>query len=137
MEHDITHMLQELIAAWNSHDSERAAQYYSEDYHGTDVGQSQPQHGRAARIRVLEAYMKAFPDIHYAAETVVEGNRAVLIWTMTGTQNGPVHGLPPTGRRIEVRGVSVLTITKGLISHGENIWDTAGFLRALKLLPEL
>jgi steroid delta-isomerase-like uncharacterized protein len=133
----IAQMLQELINAWNAHDPVRAAQYYAEDYHGTDVGQSQPQIGRAARVRVLEAYIKAFPDIQYQVETLVDGNRAVMIWTMTGTQNGSVHGLPPSGRRIEVRGVSVLTITDGLISHGENIWDTAGFLRALKLLPEL
>lgn len=133
----IVQMLHDLIDAWNAHDAERAAQFYAEDYHGIDVGQSEPQIGRAARIRVLEAYIRAFPDIHYAAETVVEGDQAVLIWTMTGTQNGPVYGLPPTGRRIEVKGVSILKITHGLITHGTNIWDTAGFLRALKLLPEL
>ena len=93
----IAQLLHDLIDAWNAHDAERAAQFYAEDYHGTDVGQSEPQIGRAARIRVLETYIRAFPDIHYAAETVVEGDQAVLIWTMTGTQNGPVYGLPPTG----------------------------------------
>jgi steroid delta-isomerase-like uncharacterized protein len=134
---NIKQLLADLIEAWNDHDPIRAAQFYAEDYHGTDVGISQPQVGRAARIHVLESYIRVFPDIHYAAETVVEGDQAVLIWTMTGTQNGPVYGLPATGRRIEIKGVSVLRFADGLITHGTNIWDTAGFLRALKLLPEL
>jgi hypothetical protein len=30
-----------------------------------------------------------------------------------------------------------MEIADGLIIRGTNIWDTAGFLRALRLLPEL
>ena len=45
--------------------------------------------------------------------------------------------IPPTGREVAVRGVSILTIADGKVTHGETIWDTAGLLRALGLLPEL
>jgi steroid delta-isomerase-like uncharacterized protein len=137
MSAEITQMMRDLIAAWNDHDVERAAQFYAEDYHGTDVGQSGPQIGRASRVRVLEAYIRAFPDLQFTGDSIVEGDRAVLIWTMTGTHRGPVYRIPPTGRQIEVRGVSILTVAGGKITRGHNIWDTAGLLRALKLLPEL
>jgi steroid delta-isomerase-like uncharacterized protein len=126
-----------LIEAWNAHDSERAALFYAEDYHGTDVSQLQPQVGRAARVRVLESYIRAFPDLHFTGDSIVEDERAVLIWTMSGTQRGAFMGIPATGRFVEVRGVSILTIENGLIARGTNIWDTAGLLRALHLLPEL
>lgn len=137
MSAEITQMMRDLLDAWNAHDVERAALFYAEDYQGTDVGQSGPQNGRTSRVRVLEAYIRAFPDLQFTGDSVVEGNRAVLIWTMTGTQRGPVYKIPPTGRRIEIRGVSILTVEGGQITRGHNIWDTAGLLRSLKLLPEL
>lgn len=134
---EIAHLVEGLLAAWNAHDVERASSFYSEDYEGSDVAQPTIQHGSADRVRVLSSYIRAFPDLHYSGEAIIEGNRAVLIWTMSGTHRGKIMNIPPTGRRIEVRGVSILIIENGKISSGQNIWDTAGFLRALKLLPEL
>ena len=36
-----------------------------------------------------------------------------------------------------LHGVSMLTVADGLIVRGARIWDVAGFLRAVRLLPEL
>lgn len=137
MSNEITTMMHELLEAWNDHDSVRAAQFYAEDYYGVDVAQSEPQIGRGARVRVLDAYIRAFPDLHFSGETLVDGDRAALIWTMTGTQRGPILGIPATGRYVEIRGVSILQIVNGKIARGTTVWDTAGLLRALRLLPEL
>jgi steroid delta-isomerase-like uncharacterized protein len=137
MSQSIAQLLEELLAAWNDHDPARAGLFYAEDYYGTDVGQHEPQIGREARMQVLKSYIHAFPDLHFTGESVVEGNRAVLIWTMHGTHGAPILGIPATGRLIKVQGVSILTIEGRLITRGVTIWDTAGFLRALKLLPEL
>ena len=56
---------------------------------------------------------------------------------MRGTHHGTLMRIPPTGRQVAMRGVSILTIAEGKVTHGETIWDTAGLLRALGLLPEL
>jgi hypothetical protein len=45
--------------------------------------------------------------------------------------------IPPTGRKIAVRGISVLTIENGKITRGLYVWDAAGLLRTTGLLPEL
>jgi hypothetical protein len=45
--------------------------------------------------------------------------------------------IPPTGRKIAVRGISVLTIENGKITRGLYVWDAAGLLRTIGLLPEL
>jgi hypothetical protein len=45
--------------------------------------------------------------------------------------------IPPTGRSVEIRGVSMLTIKDNQVQRGLYIWDVAGLLRALGLLPEL
>lgn len=137
MPSQIAGLVAELLAAWNSHNIERMETFYAPDYVGEDVGQARPQHGPQERSRVLASYIRAFPDLHFTGETIVENNRAALAWTMTGTHRGTLMHIPPTGRRICVRGVSLLTIEDGRVTHGSTIWDTAGLLRALGLLPEL
>jgi steroid delta-isomerase-like uncharacterized protein len=133
----ITQMMHELIDAWNAHDVQRAGSFYAEDYQGTDVAQRGAQVGREARVRVLEHYIRAFPDLHFTGDSIIEGNRVVLIWTMSGTHQGKIMGIPATGQKISVQGVSIMEIEDGLIARGNNVWDTAGFLRAMRLLPEL
>jgi predicted ester cyclase len=56
---------------------------------------------------------------------------------MSGTHQGKIMGIPATGQKISVQGVSIMEIEDGLIARGNNVWDTAGFLRAMRLLPEL
>jgi hypothetical protein len=45
--------------------------------------------------------------------------------------------IPPTGRQVQVRGVSIIEVKDGLIVRGQYIWDLAGMLRHMGLLPEL
>ena len=127
----------DLLETWNSHDIERIAAFYAPDYVGEDVGQAQQQHGPHERCRVLASYVQAFPDLHFSGESIIQDNRVALVWSMTGTHHGTLMRIPATGRRINVRGVSLLTIEDGKVTRGLNIWDTAGLLRALGLLPEL
>lgn len=45
--------------------------------------------------------------------------------------------IPATGRSVKVRGVSMMTIAGGPIQRTWRVWDLAGLLRTLGLLPEL
>lgn len=137
MPQPIAQLVADLLDAWNAHDLARAETFYAPDFVGIDVGQPTPQHGPHERCAVLASYIRAFPDLHFSGETIVQGNRATLIWTMYGTHQGTLMRIPPTGRGVAVRGVSVLTIEQGKVQRGLNIWDTAGLLRGLGLLPEL
>ena len=131
-------LVNEVIAAWNDHDIERLAGLYAPDYEGVDVGQANPQHGPEEACRAMACYLNAFPDIHFTPEsTIVEGNHAALAWTARGTHRGKLMRIPPTGHSIEMRGVTLFTVEGDKITHGMHIWDVAGFLRAIGLLPEL
>lgn len=137
MPESITQLVNDLLDAWNAHDLARAETFYAADYTGVDVGQAAPQHGPRGRGAVLATYIRAFPDVSFSGDILVQGERAVLVWTMHGTHRGTFMRIPPTGRRVQVRGVSILTIRDGKVKDGLNIWDTAGLLRGLGLLPEL
>jgi steroid delta-isomerase-like uncharacterized protein len=134
---DIAQIMSKLIEALNAHDLDRVATFYAPDFIGEDIGQANPQHGPRERVSVLAVYIRAFPDLRYTGETIAEDNRAAFVWTMHGTHRGTLMRIPPTGRTVEVRGVSLLTFNDGKITHGLNIWDMAGLLRVLGLLPEL
>lgn len=45
--------------------------------------------------------------------------------------------IPPTDRTIEVLGTTFLTIAHGKITREMHIWDVAGLLRDIGLLPDL
>ena len=131
-------MLTQLIGIWNEHDLDRLVTFYSDDYEGSDIGLAQTFHGRAGARHMAEHYYLAFPDITFTLhESIVQGNRAALSWMSTGTHRGKIMNIPPTGRTIKVSGVTTLSMHNGLVSHALILWDVAGLLRTIGLLPDL
>lgn len=124
--------------AWNSHDIAKVLSFYSPDYEGSDVGQAEPVKGHQGLQAILETHWKAFPDLYFiVTNTVVQGCQVVSVWQAEGTHQGPIMNIPPTGRRVQVRGVSIIKVKDGLVVRGQYIWDLAGMLRHMGLLPEL
>jgi predicted ester cyclase len=70
-------------------------------------------------------------------EMVVQGNRVAVVWKARGTHQGTLMNIPATGRPVAVRGVTLLTVAEGKVSRALYLWDVAGLLRDLGLLPEL
>jgi steroid delta-isomerase-like uncharacterized protein len=133
-----TQLVTQLLEAWNAHDVDRVADLHTPDYKGEDVGQARPRHGREGVRQAMVRYLRAFPDLHFTQEaTIVEDDQVALFWTARGTHRGKLMNIPPTCRPVQVRGVSLLTLQDGKIRHGLIIWDVAGLLRAIGLLPEL
>lgn len=137
MTQDVAGYVTDLLNALNTHDLERIASFYADDFEGEDVGAVLPQHGSHERVQVFASFVQAFPDLQFTGAALAEGDQVALFWTMTGTHHGTIMRIPATGRSVRVRGVSLLTITDGKITRGLQIWDTAGFFRSLGLLPDL
>lgn len=135
---EITQVIAGLVDAWNAHDVEGVVSYYMPDYEGTDVSQAAPQRGLAGIRQMVERYYEAFPDLQFSkVQTVIEGNRAALFWQSTGTHRGGLMNIPGTGRVVSVHGVSLLTMEGAKVKSAHYVWDVAGLLRGIGLLPEL
>jgi steroid delta-isomerase-like uncharacterized protein len=131
-------LLKEFVEAFNAHDAGRVAALHAPEYEGTDVGQASSYRGPEGAARRIASYVRAFPDLTLSCdEALVQGDRAALFWTVRGTHEGKLMNIPPTGRRVEVRGVSLLTVKNGKIARALYIWDVAGLLRGFRLLPDL
>ena len=83
-------------------------------------------------------YLCAFPDLHFLPdEPVCRDNTVMLNWQARGTHLGTFLNIPPSGRTMQVRGVSTLKLRNGKIVEAIYVWDVAGLLRNIGLLPDL
>jgi steroid delta-isomerase-like uncharacterized protein len=138
MSTDLVKFTVDLVSAWNDHDITRILTFYAEDYYGEDVSQATPIQGHHGVEHAFRAVLGAFPDLRITErELVTQENRVAVAWTLQGSQQGMVMNIPPTGRRISVRGGSFYALDHGKIAQGIQIWDVAGLLRAIGLLPDL
>jgi len=77
-------------------------------------------------------YMSAFPDAHFTIDDAfTTGENEVTRWTVVGTHEGELAGIPRTGRRFSVTGISVARIANGKIAESWNSWDALGLMQQL------
>ncbi len=82
----------------------------------------------------------AFPDFTLTIlEMTTARNRTAVRWRVQGTFAGPARfeGLIPTGARVDLEGVDVVTVQDGLIRHNDAFVDRGALARQLGLLPPL
>ncbi len=138
MSERIKEVITQLLAAWNSHDPQRVAACYTEDCYGMDVAVARPQIGREGVQHMFEAYYIAFPDLKITPDDIIiDGNRVAIFWTARATHNGPILSIPPSGRPVMARGVNRLVLEDDKVCETLTIWDVAGMLRGMGLLPDL
>lgn len=138
MTSDLATYAEMIHIAWNSHDMEKVLSFYAPECTSDDVGQASQLRGREGLRTMLSTYWRGFPDLKFeVTDTVVQDSHLAIAWVAEGTHRGPMMNIPPTGRKVQVRGVSIIDVRDGLVVRGQYIWDLAGMLRHLGLLPEL
>jgi steroid delta-isomerase-like uncharacterized protein len=86
----------------------------------------------------VAAYQAAFPDIHIALEEqIAEGDKVANRWTITGTHQGEMMGIPPTLKKITIEGIHISRIASGKIVEGWISHDTLGMLQQLGVIPPM
>jgi steroid delta-isomerase-like uncharacterized protein len=85
----------------------------------------------------ISMYRAAFPDMkNTIEEQVVEGNVVVTRGTTRGTHQGPLGGIPATGKKVAVPWVIFTRFDGGRLIEGWEIFDEHGFLKQLGVVPE-
>ena len=80
-------------------------------------------------------YMSAFPDAHFTIDDAfTQGQNEVTRWTVVGTHEGELAGIPPTGRRFSVTGISIARVVNGKITESWNSWDALGMMQQLGIV---
>jgi len=81
-------------------------------------------------FKIIQFWHRALPDFKMVEkEIVVVGDRTFVNWIGTGTNTGMFGDIPPTGKKIQTEGFSVLTFDDaGLIVHEAAFYDLLGLM---------
>ncbi|HET9118173.1 MAG TPA: ester cyclase [Pseudonocardiaceae bacterium] len=129
----------EAIRLYNAADVEGFAGLHAEE--AVLVTPSGTTQGRDAIRAYWTRIRAAFPDLTLRADMVIEqGDTVVAEWTETGTDTGPLvlpdgSERPPTGRRMEHRGMEVALVRDAKIVEYRMYWDRMAIAEQLGRLP--
>ena len=96
----------------------------------------EPLKGLEGYIAVLDMMRGAMPDVHWTVEeTIAEGDRILVRFTMSGTQTQPFMGMPATGKSIKVTAMNIYHLRNGKIVLEHGLPDLFSMLVQLGMLP--
>src|ERR687896_1205729 len=84
-------------------------------------------------------YREAFPDLQNTIEDMVaEGDKVVVRFRGRGTHQGETEAFgPPTGKRMEITGITIKRLSDGKIVEAWTNFDALGMMQQLGLIPEV
>jgi len=112
---------------------ELAEQLYAKDFvnHGIHRNASLAEDQAA-----LKGWHQAFPDISIVPEKLIaESDLVAIYWIARGTNTGTGNGLPATGKKGELAGITIWRIVDGKIKEEWSAFDQLSMMQQLGLLP--
>ncbi|HEY1279865.1 MAG TPA: ester cyclase [Acidimicrobiales bacterium] len=132
-------LLERYVELYNAGDLDGVMDLYADD-----AVQLMPDgrfEGRSVIGERLAKELTAFPDLHHRFISFVEqGDAFADEWVFVGTHTGSLvlpdgTELPPTGKRVEVRGMELVELRDGKIVVDNLYYDNLAVAAQLGLLP--
>jgi steroid delta-isomerase-like uncharacterized protein len=96
-----------------------------------DVSAAGPEGFKA----IAAGFRTAFPDARLTIQEIIaEGDKVVTWAVFTGTHNGPLEGIPPTGKQVRVKDVDLWRVENGKVVETLTHFDQLGMLQQLGVL---
>jgi steroid delta-isomerase-like uncharacterized protein len=93
--------------------------------------------GPEGQKQVVNLYRGAFTNAHISIEDqVAEGDRVVTRWTSSGTHQGELMGLAPTGNHVRITGITINRVSDGKIVESWTNYDALGMMQQIGAIPE-
>jgi len=92
---------------------------------------------REVHVQGIRGWNEAFGETTFAIEDqLAEGDEVATRVTMRSVHNaGEFQGLPPTGKKIEIAGITIERIKDGKIVERQVLSDWLGMMQQLGLVP--
>jgi steroid delta-isomerase-like uncharacterized protein len=96
---------------------------------------STPRGPESIKKHIAE-WLSAFPDLTFTIEQMIaEGDRVSTLLAMDGTHTGRWLGIPPNGKRINIRLMTIHRFKNCKIIEDWVIVESLGFFQQLGILP--
>jgi steroid delta-isomerase-like uncharacterized protein len=128
----------DVLQFWNSGDIEGIVGFYDDEIVWTNVALEEVYRGKDEVRAFLTRLFTAIPDLRFTVHhKIARGDNVAEQWTVEGTHLGSFMGIPATGRPVEIRALSMVTMRGGKFLRDEFYWDTGAIMRQMGLMPSL
>src|SRR3954454_22992630 len=128
----------DVLQYWNAHDIEGIVAFYDEEIVWRNMALEETYEGKAGVREFLSRLMVALPDLTFSVEhKIARGDNVSEQWTVRGTHLGTFMGVPPTGRPIEIKALSMVLMRDGKFLRDEFYWDSRQVMHQMGLMPSL
>jgi steroid delta-isomerase-like uncharacterized protein len=120
---------------FNQQQVDRADELAAADYldHAALPGQAPGLQGARKKWAM---YLAGIPDLRVSIEDLVaEGDKVAVRRSYEGTHQGELLGVPPTGKHVQIGGISIFRLAQGKITEQWEQLDRLALMQQLGVLP--
>jgi steroid delta-isomerase-like uncharacterized protein len=86
---------------------------------------------------VVSMFRGGIPDLKVVIEDMIaEGDKVATRYTLEGTHEGELFGVPPTGQRLSIKSMTVERVSEGKIRDHWRVTDSLEMMQQLGVVPE-
>ena len=122
---------------WNKGKAELAETLAAPDFERIEFFSDTANRGPDGLKAAAEGWRTAFPDAHLTLDQLLaEKDQVACQWTFTGTHKGELNGTPPTGKTVEITGLSIIDFADGKMTKEVVAADMLGLMKQLGVFGE-
>ena len=123
-------VLRYVEEVWNGHDLDAIDDLVSPHY--VNHAARTEEYQRGGSIRAVQWLLSVFPDHRFEVEDAAsDGETVALRGIMTGTHEGELEGMAPTGERVAVKQSHWFRVVDGKVAEHWAVRDDLGMLQQL------
>jgi steroid delta-isomerase-like uncharacterized protein len=137
-ERDLRALIDSYNAAWNRHDVDAIVAMHARGMVFENHTAGERAEGEEVREHIARIF-EAWPDIEFSTRRLyLREGLIVQEWTAQATHSSELRRgelrAPPSGRRVEWKGMDVIPLQDGLIARKDVYSDSVGILRQVGLI---
>jgi steroid delta-isomerase-like uncharacterized protein len=131
-------VVQRFWKAWEEEDFvDLIDELLAPDYVNHSPGMPDQPTGPEGVKAVVGMFRSGMPDLRVTIDDMIaEGDKVATRYTIEGTHEGELYGVPPTGRRLSIESMIVERVSGGQIEEHRRTTDTLDMMQQLGVFPE-
>lgn len=115
---------------------EQVDELLAPDYVNHSPGTPDQPTGPEGVKAVLSMFRSGIPDLRLVIDDMIaEGDKVAVRYTLEGTHEGELFGVPPSGQRVSIESFTVERVSDGRIREHWRVTDTLDMMQQLGAIP--
>jgi steroid delta-isomerase-like uncharacterized protein len=129
-------IVRQFWGVWGEGNIGLAEELLAPDYVNHSPGMPDQPTGPEGVKAVLSMFRGGMPDSRVViSDMIAEGDKVAVRYTIEGTHEGDLFGVPPTGRRVSIESFTVELVSDGKIREHWRVTDTLDMMQQLGAIP--